>query len=190
VIADVAQSIRQIIRVAMGMDADSVRPANQLAGAGTQVQHLATVEIIRTTDLGWPAITTENVDDTDASPVIENVDQLKQVVASVNFYRGGNADAAGIAGWTLRAVDDAARVGQRMAMSATFDLIRGLGLAFIDASDARDLTALENGLWKSRGQVDLTFNVVNRESSQIPTVGSGSVGLSVDSKTKTIEVPS
>ena len=188
-IADIAQSIRELVRASLGMPANSVKPENQLSGDGTQVQQIATVKIIRTTDLGWPAITTENVDGTGASPVNENVDQLKQIVASVNFYRGGNADAAGIAAWTLRAVDDAARIGQRLRMDASMTLAQSLGLVFIGAGEARDLTMLENRLWKSRGQVDLTFNVVNRESSQIPSVGSGSVGLTVDSKTITIEVP-
>ena len=188
-IADVAQSIRQVIRVAMGMDANSVRPAGQLSGAGTQIQHMATVEIIAAPDLGWPAITYENVDGTPDSPVNENVDQLKELTASVNFYRGGNADAAGIATYTTHAMDDASRVEQRLRMSGNADLIRSLGLSFVKASKPRNLTALENSIWKSRGQIDLTFYVVNRETSQLPSVGSGSVTLTVDSKTKTIEVP-
>lgn len=188
-IADIAQSIRQVIRVAMGMPADSVRPAKQIAGAGTQIQHLASVEIISAPDLGWPAVTYENADDTETSPVNENVDQLKQIVASVNFYRGGNADSAGMAEWTLRAMDDASRVGQRIGMTANMELMHSLGLYFIDAGPARDLTGIENSTWKSRGQVDLTFNVVNRETSQLPSVGTGSLTMTVDSKTKHVEVP-
>lgn len=187
-IADIAQSIRQVIRVAMGMPPNSVRPENQLSGDGTQIQHIATVKIIDAPDLGWPAVTYENVDDTKTSPVNENVDQLKQIVASVNFYRGGTADNAGQAEWTLRAMDDASRVGQRLGMTANMELMHSLGLYFIDASKSRDLTEIENSIWKSRGQVDLTFNMVNRETSQLPSVGSGSLTMTVDSKTKHVEV--
>lgn len=188
-IADIAQSIREVVRVAMGMAADSVRPEGQLSGDGTQVQRVATVKIIEALDVGWPALTRENVDNTAASAVTENVDQLKKIVASVNFYRGGNADKSGMAAWTLRAMDDASRVGQRLRMSPTFDLVHSLGLVFVEAGKPRDLTGLQGGIWKSRGQVELSFYIVNRESSQVPSVGTGSVTMMVDSKTKNVEVP-
>lgn len=187
-IADVAQSIRQVVRTAMGMPADSVRPADQLAGAGTQIQHMATVQILSAPDLGWPAITGENVDDTPGSAVNQNVDQVKQIVASVQFFRGGNADAAGIAAYTTRAVDDAARLPQLLYLAPNAELLGDLGLAFVDAKPARDLTTLKGDTWESRGQVELTFYVVNRESAQVGSIGSGSISMTVGSKTIPIEV--
>lgn len=187
-IGDIAQSIRQVVRVAMGMGANSVRPADTLAGSGTQIQHMATVQILSAPDLGWPAIGGENVDDTPESAVTQTVDQLKQIVASVNFFRGGNADAAGLASYTTRAVDDAARLPQLLYLAPNAELLASLGLSFVDAKPPRDLTALKSENWESRGQVELTFYVINRESAVVGSIGSGSVSMTVDSKTKTIEV--
>lgn len=187
-IADVAQSIRQVVRTAMGMPANSVRPVDTLAGAGTQIQHLATVQILSAPDLGWPAVGGENVDGTPGSAVTQTVDQTKQIVASVNFFRGGKADAAGVASYTTKAVDDAARLPQLLRLSPNVEMLASLGLTFVNAKPARDLTSLKGELWESRGQVELTLYVINRESAVVGSIGSGSVSLTVDSNTKTIEV--
>ncbi len=187
-IADVAQIIRQVIRAALAMPANSVVPEDQLGGAGTEVQHMATVKIVEAPNIGWPSFEYANTDGTPTSTVTEDVDQLKKVMASVNFYRGGAADSAGLAQWTLRAVDDAARIGQLLRLFSNSSLLLGLGLTFVNSSQERDLTRLVGSRWKSRGQVDLTFYVVNRESDQINSIGSGTVNVKVDGQSKTIEV--
>lgn len=187
--ADVAQSIRTVIRIALNMPADSVGPAKQtFAGAGTETLHMATVEIQDAPDIGEPAKTYANVDNTPTSQVTENVDQLKEITASVNFYRGGKADGAGLSQWTLRAMDDASRIEQLLKLTSNSQLLLSLGLTFVKASKPRDLTALVGTRWKSRGQVDLTFYVVNRESDTIQSIGSGSVTTKIDKLSGTIEV--
>jgi hypothetical protein len=173
VIADLAQSIRQIVRIAMGMPANSVRPEDQVAGVGGQIDHLATVKVMMVDEVGWPAITYSADPDNAPNGLLENVDQLLRLHASVNFYRGGTANNAGIANWTLKAADDAARLPQRLKMTAIHDQLTALGLYFVDASHARDLTALLNVAWRSRGQIDLRFYAVNRESAAIGSLGSG-----------------
>ena len=79
-------------------------------------------------------------------------------------------NAAGIARYSNAAVDRAARLPQRLWSSSAVALMNQLGLAFQGASQVRNLTALEGGTWESRGQVDLTFAVVNREASTIETI--------------------
>lgn len=188
-IADVAQSIRTVIRTVMSMPDNSVVPEDQLsAGAGTETKQMATVKVIASRDVGWPSITRQNVDGTPTSQVTENHDQIKEITASVNFYRGGNPDNAGLAQWTLRAMDDASRVAQRLLLTTTEFLMVSLGLTYVDSSTPRDLTSLVGTRWKSRGQVDLKFYVVNRESDEIQSVGQGTIVLNVDANTKTIEV--
>jgi len=77
---------------------------------------------------------------------------------------------AGIARYSNAAVDRAARLPQKLWSSAAVALMNQLGLAFVGASTVRNLTALEDGTWESRGQIDLTFTVVNRETSTVETV--------------------
>ena len=62
-----------------------------------------------------------------------------------------------------------------------------LGLTLKAASKPRNLTALVGSRWKSRGQIDLTFYVVNRESDNIQSIGSGSVTTKIECLSGTIE---
>jgi hypothetical protein len=49
--------------------------------------------------------------------------------------------------------------------------MRQLGLSFVTASQPRNLAALVDGdTWESRGQIDLTFAVVARETEAIETI--------------------
>lgn len=179
-IADLAQSIRELVRVTMGMPANSVRPEAQLAGAGRETEHLATVKVVSETDRGWPSLEYSNVDGTKTSPVNENVDQLKELMVSVNFYRGGKKDAAGMPLYTVEAMNDASRLAQRLRMAAFLELALSLGISFIGpAGSPRDLTSLSGPTWRSRGQVDLRFYAVNRETSQINSIGSGSITTTI-----------
>jgi hypothetical protein len=78
---------------------------------------------------------------------------------------------AGIARYSNAAVDRAARLPQRLRMSSAITLMQQLGLAFVSASSPRNLTAIIDGdTWESRGQVDLTFAAVNRESEAVETI--------------------
>lgn len=178
-IGSLAQSIRQLVEAAMGMPANSVRPADQIVGSGRDTEHLATVQILRVNELGWPSLEYANVDGTKTSPVNENVDQLLELVASVNFFRGGNADAAGLPSYTVQAVDDAARLPQRLRMAASLELAQSLGVSFVGAGSPRDLTGLAGAIWRSRGQIELRFYAVNRETSQINSIGSGSITTTI-----------
>jgi len=77
---------------------------------------------------------------------------------------------AGIARYGNAAVDRASRLPQKLWMESARTLMHALGLAFVSASTVRNLTALEGGTWESRGQVDLTFTAVNRESETVETI--------------------
>ncbi len=97
------------------------------------------------------------------------------VAAVLGLTIGGGAisvnNRAGIARYSNAAFDRAARLAQRLRRSSGLALMNSLGLSFVGASKPRNLTSLEDGdTWESRGQVDLTFTVVNRESETVQTV--------------------
>lgn len=76
----------------------------------------------------------------------------------------------GIARYSNAAFDRAARLVQKLRLSSSMTLMRALGLGFVSASPIRNLNAIVDHTWESRGQVDLTFNVVNREAEAIETI--------------------
>lgn len=97
------------------------------------------------------------------------------VSAVLGLTIGGGAisvnNRAGIARYGNAAFDRASRIGHRLRLASAVALMNVLGLAFVSASKPRNLTALVDGdTWESRGQVDLTFTVVARESETVQTV--------------------
>jgi hypothetical protein len=102
---------------------------------------------------------------------------------------------AGIARYGNAAVDRAARLPHKLWGSAAVALMNRYGLAFLGASPVRNLTALEDGTWESRGQVDLTFSVVSRETAAVETIltvplTTNSQAPGADVRTTTTEVTS
>jgi hypothetical protein len=97
------------------------------------------------------------------------------ISAVLGFEVSGGAivvnNRAGIARYSNAAFDRAARLAQRLQLSSSLALMNELGLSFVTASVPRNLTAIVDGdTWESRGQVDLTFSVVNRETAPLQTV--------------------
>lgn len=112
------------------------------------------------------------------------VDPNTDVSAVLGLTVAGGAlpvnNRAGLARYSNAAVDRAARLPQRLWTASARALMHQFGLAFQGASSARNLTALEDGAWESRGQVDLTFAVVAREAETIQTIAT--VPLNVNSQ--------
>jgi hypothetical protein len=77
---------------------------------------------------------------------------------------------AGLARYSNAAVDRASLLPQKLWASAAVSLMHELGLAFLGASNVRNLTTFEDGAWESRGQIDLTFAVVNREAAAVQVI--------------------
>jgi len=97
------------------------------------------------------------------------------VSAVLGLTIGGGAisvnNRAGIARYSNAAFDRAARLVQRLRLSQYVATMNAMGLAFVSASKPRNLTALVDGdTWESRGQVDLTFTVIARETATVQTV--------------------
>ncbi len=160
-------AVRQLVRAAMAMPAKSVRPADQIAPVGGQTAPFATVKIISCEGVGWADVSLEDDGAGGTNEVLQLPDRF---VASVNFYGSAAKDAAGIARYSNEAFDRASRLSQILQLSANADRMRQIGIGFMGASQARNLSALADATWSSRGQVDLTFSVVNREIASIETI--------------------
>lgn len=190
-IDDLAKLVRFLVAQVMGMPGKNVRPANQRVGAGQQTLERATVQITPMRDLGWGAnIQTDGT----AGNADEAIETLKQFTASVNFYGQPLADASGLAKASNASFDRAARLGARLQLTSSVALMTSLGLGFICVSQARDLTAVNDANYESRGQVDVTFTVVTQEVAAIATIVSAELDFDYQDpagnhQTRTIEVP-
>lgn len=172
---ELGDGIRGLVARVMGMQSQDVRPADQRAPAGGQTKDFATVKIITMDSVGTPGISEENIDGDDDN-LTTNVDQTLQFVASVQFFRGrtsagaGNKDAAGLATFTTAAVDRARRLGQRLWLPSSVALMQQMRVGLISVGDARNLAAVSDANYESRGGVDITFNVISRESEVTPAI--------------------
>lgn len=178
-----------LVRVVMGMPANSVRPADQIMPTGGQIKEFATVKVVSARDAGRP-----ETSEVDAGPldVDENVDALKVIVASIQFFKSPAADAVGIARYSTAAFDRAARLRQRLQMAASIELMTGAGLGLLDVGQARNLATVVDGTYESRGQLDVTFNFAHRETAEVKAILSVPLSTTLQTsdgtKTTTTEV--
>lgn len=174
-IREIGRAVREAIRVALALPANSVIPANQASPTRGATYEFVKVQLMSVTDDGTPSLIVEDIG---PDTTVEHSDVLKVVIASVNFYKGTTEDAAGISSDQMTAFDKAARIEQILRGSRMARALALLNLGFVGASPARDLTALVANAWESRGQVDLTFTVGHRVTEAAPTIGSMTIEMS------------
>ena len=187
-----ARAVRELIRLAMGMPAGSVRPANQVAPRGKTSEGFATVLLMETEDAGW----TESAIDGSVGSQAETITVPVYVTASVQFFRGTSppTDEASNATFAAGGYDQAVRLERRLQLVQVREIMRGMRIGLIGANRPRDLSGLSNGQWESRGQVDLYFQVIASENAAIETFGEvGEINITVETPagaqhSETIEV--
>lgn len=175
---DLNTAVRNLVRAVLEMPDGSVRPANQLAPAGDQTREIATVLILAADELGTPARSVEQTDPDADESTIEVLETPVRFVASVQFYRrpainangSRGTDATGAARYGTHAFSRAVLLGQRLQLSSSIETCARMGLCLNDVSGARNLAALVDANWESRGQVDLTFTVISRITAPIRTI--------------------
>lgn len=187
-----AKNVRFLVRATMGMPANSVQPANQKHPTGGETREWATVQIMDVVDAGRPIQRYEVVPNV-TTDVAEAVQSVKQFTASVHFYGQPDADGAGQAKYSNAAFDRAAAISQRLSLSDSILRMETLGLGFLSASPARDLTSQVDQNWRSHGQVDLTFNVVDEQRAIVAAIAVADVEIDYQRSdgsiaTRTIEV--
>lgn len=169
-ITDVSRIIRALLVAVTGLPEADVRPADQVAPSGHQSKEYVTVRIDDVDGMGTPARSHTATGTVPNDVTTEHADQAEVMVVSVDFYRGPNTDGAGIAKYTNKAFDRAARLPQQLALAVNVERMRAAGLGYLGASRPRNLSGVVDHTFESRGQIDLTFNVVNRESAPVETI--------------------
>lgn len=169
-IKDVGAAIRQLIAFVTGLPGADVRPGDQVAPTGGQGKEHCRVTIISARDVGTGASSLETEGDFPDDETTEYHDADKRVVASVNFYGAPFKDSAGVQKYNTRGFDRAALLEQQLTLNANVDKMNELNLAFVSASPPRNLAAVVDKTFESRGQVDLTFDIISRVSAPIETV--------------------
>jgi hypothetical protein len=168
-----------IVREAAGMAVNTVRPANQTLPIGDSGDEFATVFIYAQGNKATP----EKVGDVsgaavDAVEMDYYLDTYQEFTASVQFYRarraptsadeGAFVDSVGIMEQSQWGFNQANRLPSRFWLPSVRMLLQQNGIAFLgQKSAARDLTALNDSLFESRGQVDLDFGIVARETTKV-----------------------
>lgn len=164
--ADIDQlndKVRRLVRTLLGMPENSIRPSDQNAPTGTTAEQFGTVKIISIRREGFDQI----LQGDEAAPslnVREVIEGVRDIVASVQFYRGD-------------AFTKACRLPALLQSSASIELMRTLGLGFVGTSEPRNLTTLVDTNREERGQIDLEFYVVAREAISLPTYGEFPVSI-------------
>lgn len=173
-VADINKLIRQFVRETLSMPPDSVRPANQTAPTGKQSEQFATVLITLIDSTGEDERRVAN-EATPSLNVAETLTGMRRLIASVQFFRGD-------------AYTKACRLHTLMSMSSTVDRLQGIGLGFIRASSAKNLTAVVDAAFEERGQIDLEFYLVAKEVQSIPTFGRFPITISTETTSTFSEV--
>jgi hypothetical protein len=158
--------VRRTCREVLGVVPGYFKPARQRRPAGTTAYDFATVNIT-SSDLVSVNVSRFGVTDplvygyvpAYATDLVELVDPLDQFTASINFYRSGQTDVAGIAVAVAQTMGRARTLVKLLESSAAAERMRAYGLGYITASKCRDLSAMVDGNFEDRTQVDLDFYV-------------------------------
>jgi len=169
------------------------------AGARVTKSSLAYVCTVTVTGGTGPGVDTGHWGaTTQSTQATETLWVYHEFSASVQFFRHASpvVDGVGIAQPGLGAFDRAARLQSLLMLSTNMELMERFGLQLLDASPARNLSALVDGAtWEDRGSVDLHFGCSTTESVLLDTIASANIDLwaqwpSGQIDQRNIEVPS
>lgn len=175
--ADASTALHELVRRALARalgltDTNFFRPDGQRAPAGAANAPYATVKLygatmasynLRRYEVTDPAVEDVVPADPGDADLLEALEAMTEFTASVQFFRDGAVDGAGRPAWGEGAFDRAKRLVMRIEMSDAAMYLAGLGLAYVSASQVRDLSAVADGSNERRAQVDLTFYVADAE---------------------------
>lgn len=176
--------VRRLVRTALNMPANSVRPANQEVPTGKEPTEFATVKIIKgpSADFGTASIVNYDDPTTNSTKVVEDIQNNYAFTVSVQFYRHANpsTDSSGMASFGLGALDKAARLETLLGSTPMMELMERMGLGLQGSSEPVDVSALiQDSRWEDRAAVTLDFVIVNRELVLIESIALADVTVKV-----------
>lgn len=166
-------SLRSIFRIALGMPANSVRPANQNAPTGDLSTTFGTVLVTEIDTQGVDQRT--YADQGVEGQLLEIISGIRRVMVSFQSFRTG-------------AYSDCLRLGGLLRGSASLRALNLAGITLIRVGRATNITQVIDTLDEERAQVELEFSVSSVEQSAVATLASVDITVTVDNKSKTIEV--
>ena len=152
-------SLRGLFRTLMAWPAHSFRPANQIAPTGTPADVFATVLIASLIPVVDPVLgaTAEWKDvPPPSTDVEEKVFVHYRALVSVNFFRGD-------------AMMNASRLAVRLQSTGALESMYKMDLGLISCSAVRNLAGIDEAIWESRAQLDVTFAVLAYEALTVAT---------------------
>ncbi len=152
---DVDRSLRELIRTALGMPANSVRPANQAAPTLSQSDAFATVQVTALQPTGWDSSSLKN-EASSSHNVKETLQGMRLISVSVQFFRGD-------------AYAKALRLGVRLQMQRQIAKMQAVGLGLVRMGSATDMTAVIDSDWEARAHIGMEFHIIAQESDSLPT---------------------
>lgn len=176
---DINKKVRTLLRELLGMPANTIRPANQNAPTGDDGDQFGTVLLTVISPTGQDDLQRVN-EGGESLNVTETTIGQRAVMASVNIYRGD-------------AFSKASRLPALLGKSYAIERMQALGLGLVGTSQPRNLSAVVNTLWEERGQIDITFHVIDSETDSVQTYGTFPVEVSTadangDTTTQAFEV--
>ncbi len=169
---DINRLIRRFVRETLGLPENSVRKANQTAPTGADAFATVLITLIEPTGQDERKVSNE------AAPslnVVETVIGQRRLLASIQFFRQD-------------AYSNACRLKARLSLSSAIARLQAIGLGLVRAAPARNLTAVIDGAWEERAQIEIEFHLVAREIQSIPTYGAFPISVSTESSTTFNEV--
>lgn len=117
----------------------------------------ATVFVTPSLKTGYDGVSYVN-NDTDPD-LTETVEGLRQITASINFYKDD-------------AILNASNFVSQLQSATMIQFFKDQGLGFGGVSDIRDISEIDKQLWQERAQLDLTFFAVSEFSSVTTSIES------------------
>jgi hypothetical protein len=156
-------------RQALGWAANTVIPANSVHPSGTQTTHYATVQLREADDdmqlvKAYADVPPVSPSVTPTNQSTETLSHVHIFTASINVYRNTKSDSQGLATFGNQAYSDALSLHSKLQSEPIQRLMcapppTGFGrcIGYAGSSKVRDLTALVEGNWENRAQVDIEF---------------------------------
>lgn len=142
--------LRGFLRTLMNWPANSFRPAHQLAPTGLPAEAFATVLIASmapTVDPVLGSISKWKDVPPPSTNVEESVFLQHRILTSINFYRGD-------------ALMSASQLAILLQSAGAIESMQKIGLGLVSCSAVRNLSGVDDAVWESRAQLDVTFAVV------------------------------
>ena len=178
----VYRDLHDFIVEATGLDTSAVRPAYQNAPTSPSQDRgtLVTINLINQTELGIDSRQYAN----DGTDLAESVYGDRNITASINVYADDDSHAQ-------EAQNVIENIVLYLRSSAGSEFLNGKELGYLRHGSVLNLSALQNGNWENRRQVDIEFHIIVSVENAVNAIETASVNWQYEGSgtiTGTIEV--